>query len=182
MLTWSKLSLCFISYNTVIWGFKSSGIVGWVVTSVSKDCGAFIFKGQALFLDEHTMFLQHVAKRSPNDAASHPRRPECSATPLCLGFVINSQPRAPAQLNYWEAAGLQQTPSPENPWRPWFVWTWFVCTGCRSFVGCIIISSWPMRTGYCYTGPLFYSNTIICHFLLLFHCTCAQLAEWTMFM
>ena len=43
-------------------------------------------------------------------------------------------------------------------------------------------SSWPMRTGYCYTGPLLYSKNTICHFLPLFHCTCAQLAEWTMLM
>ena len=80
------------------------------------------------------------------------------------------------------AARLQQTPSPENTRRPWLAWTWSVCTGCRSFVGCTIISSWPMRTGYCYTGPLLYSKTIICHFLLLIHCACAQLAEWTMLM
>jgi hypothetical protein len=65
----------------------------------------------------------------------------------------------------------QQTASPENPRRPWFAWTWFVCPGCRSFVGC-----WPVRTGYCYTGSLLYSKTITCHFLHSFHCACAQLA------
>lgn len=170
MLIWSKLSPCFISHNTVIWGFESSGVwrcvVGRVTTDISTDCVAFIFKGQALFLDEHTPLLQSVGEHSHNDAASHPGRPAPLATQLCMGFVINSQ----------------QTPSPENPWRPRFAWTWSFCSGCRSFLGCTVIRFWPMRTGYCYTGLLLYSKTIICHFLLLFHCACAQLAEWTMLM
>ena len=67
-----------------------------MVTDVSNDCGAFIYKSQTLFLDEHTTFLENVGKCSPNDAASHPRRLIPSATPLCLGFVINSQAHSPA--------------------------------------------------------------------------------------
>jgi hypothetical protein len=58
-----------------------------VIPNVLKDCGAFIFKGQAVpevFFacftaeDECTIILQNVGNQPSNDTASYPTRFESS--------------------------------------------------------------------------------------------------------
>jgi len=69
------------------WRFKCSGIwhcvLEWVLSSVSKDCSAFVFRvKQPRPLYPNTMIFGKEGKHSSQDTASHYRTLESSALPL----------------------------------------------------------------------------------------------------
>ena len=85
------------------WGFRSYGmrccVVGGVVSSISEDCVAFVFTGQAVkafFLDPLTLedegitILWNNRNHSPSETASHPRLPQhhCENSNLAFFPVI----------------------------------------------------------------------------------------------
>jgi hypothetical protein len=91
-LSYKKSSLCRHFGSSGMWRF----VVGWLVPSVLKGSGSYIFMSRILLgllalEDGGTTIFQNVRSHSPNDTVSLPRKVEFSALLLCQPKTLSCQ-------------------------------------------------------------------------------------------
>jgi len=100
---------------------------------------------------ERTTIFRNVWHRSHNDADSHPKKPDCSSTPLWHSDSLWQPDSLWHSDSLWHPDSLWHCDSvwqPDNLWHPDSLWVWQLVTARDILTACDILTAFDILTAW----------------------------------